>query len=265
MNFTARFQFVGTPVLPKAKADSKRPFCKELIKEDEETHKKRKMLSLSFGVKESDFNMAFVEAFDGETPVIKTSNADNEKMDVDWNDRFDEEIVSKVASFRKYTVDLGEDCGGRQEFITAYDMITHLRKYLPEYNGRVLVTGQFTRDWYSKKKSYYSRFRIQSVKAASDEYKSRLLLLADLYYNRDSLDESDFDETKKMTLDCYIEHYINKDEGRKYIPLQAVFSAAKYDFENERHKKLYNYKMKYLKVTKKTIAARKRRNLTSPC
>lgn len=252
MSYQARFNFVGTPVIPKQKSDAKRPFCKEITKKDD-NGKKREMLSMTFGVKETDLNMAFVEAFDSVQPVIKTMNTDNEKLDIDWDDRFDEDIVSQVANYRKYIVDLGEDHGGRQEFITVYDMIKHLQKYLPSYDGRVVVTGQFTRDWYAKRKAYFSKFRIQNVFAAPEERKSRLMITADLFYDKNSLDDSDFDENKKMTLDCYIEQYINKDEGRKYVPIQVVFSGAKYDLENDRHKKLFNYKMKYIKVKNKNM------------
>lgn len=253
MSYQSRFSFCGTPVIPKQKADTKRPFCKEITKKDEKTKETKKMLSMTFGIKETDMNMAFVEAFDSQQKVIKTMDTDNEKLDVDWDDRFDEDIISKVASYRKYIVDLGDDHGGRQEFITAYDMIEHLREYLPDYNGRVVVTGQFTRDWYAKKKMYFSKFRIQNVFAAPEERKNRLLLTMDLFYNKASLDDSDFDESKKMTLDCYIEQYINKDEGRKYVPIQVVFSGAKYDLENEKHKKLFDYKMKYIKVKNKNM------------
>lgn len=253
MSYQSRFSFCGTPVIPKQKADTKRPFCKEITKKDEKTKETKKMLSMTFGIKETDMNMAFVEAFDSQQKVIKTMDTDNEKLDVDWDDRFDEDIISKVASYRKYIVNLGDDHGGRQEFITAYDMIEHLREYLPDYDGRVVVTGQFTRDWYAKKKMYFSKFRVQNVFAAPEERKNRLLLTMDLFYNKASLDDSDFDESKKMTLDCYIEQYINKDEGRKYVPIQVVFSGAKYDLENEKHKKLFDYKMKYIKVKNKNM------------
>lgn len=253
MSYQSRFNFCGTPVIPKQKADTKRPFCKEISKKDEKTKETKKMLSMTFGIKETDMNMAFVEAFDSQQKVIKTMDVDNEKMDVDWDDRFDEDIIEKVANYRKYIVDLGDEHGGRQEFITAYDMIEHLREHLPNYDGRVVVTGQFTRDWYAKKKTYFSKFRIQNVFAAPEERKNRLLLTMDLFYNKSSLDDSDFDENKKMTLDCYIEQYINKDEGRKYVPIQVVFSGAKYDLENEKHKKLFDYKMKYIKVKNKNM------------
>lgn len=253
MSYQSRFSFYGTPVIPKQKADTKRPFCKEISKKDEKTKETKKMLSMTFGIKETDMNMAFVEAFDSQQKVIKTMDVDNEKMDVDWDDRFDEDIIEKVANYRKYIVDLGDEHGGRQEFITAYDMIEHLREHLPNYDGRVVVTGQFTRDWYAKKKTYFNKFRIQNVFAAPEERKNRLLLTMDLFYNKSSLDDSDFDENKKMTLDCYIEQYINKDEGRKYVPIQVVFSGAKYDLENEKHKKLFDYKMKYIKVKNKNM------------
>lgn len=253
MSYQSRFSFCGTPVIPKQKADTKRPFCKEISKKDEKTKETKKMLSMTFGIKETDMNMAFVEAFDSQQKVIKTMDVDNKKMDVDWDDRFDEDIIEKVANYRKYIVDLGDEHGGRQEFITAYDMIEHLREHLPNYDGRVVVTGQFTRDWYAKKKTYFSKFRIQNVFAAPEERKNRLLLTMDLFYNKSSLDDSDFDENKKMTLDCYIEQYINKDEGRKYVPIQVVFSGAKYDLENEKHKKLFDYKMKYIKVKNKNM------------
>lgn len=253
MSYQSRFSFCGTPVIPKQKADTKRPFCKEISKKDEKTKETKKMLSMTFGIKETDMNMAFVEAFDSQQKVIKTMDVDNEKMDVNWDDRFDEDIIEKVANYRKYIVDLGDEHGGRQEFITAYDMIEHLREHLPNYDGRVVVTGQFTRDWYAKKKTYFSKFRIQNVFAAPEERKNRLLLTMDLFYNKSSLDDSDFDENKKMTLDCYIEQYINKDEGRKYVPIQVVFSGAKYDLENEKHKKLFDYKMKYIKVKNKNM------------
>lgn len=248
MSYQSRFSFCGTPVIPKQKSDAKRPFCKEITKKDEKTKETRKMISMTFGIKENDMNMAFVEAFDGQQKVIKTMDVNNEKMDVDWDDRFDKDVIEKVANYRKYIVDLGDDHGGRQEFITVYDMIEHLQKYLPDYDGRVVVTGQFTRDWYAKKKMYFSKFRIQNVFAAPEERKNRLLLTMDLFYNKNSLDDSDFEETKKMTLDCYIEQYINKDEGRKYVPIQVVFSSAKYDLKNKNHKELFDHKMKYIKI-----------------
>lgn len=250
---TSRFSFVGTALIPKEKA--KRPFYKEFEKVDNETKKKKKMRSMTFGVKESDTNVAFVEAFDSEQSVIYTMDSDNNKIEVDWADRFDEDKINSVASYRRYTVDLGEDYGGRRDFITLFDFMEFLNEHLPEYDGKVMVTGQFVKEWYAKGKQYFDKFHIQNVYAVEDDIKSRLSLSMEIFYNKDCLDKTDFKDNKKIYLNGYIEQYINKDEGKKMIPMQFIFSAAKYDLEgNEKHKALYNYKMQYIDVkTSKTM------------
>lgn len=253
MAITARFTFVGTPMIPKDKA--KRPFFKEFDKVDDKTKKKKKMASMTFGVKESDTNMAFVEAFDSVQDEILTMDSDNEKMTVAWEDRFDEDIVDTVASYRRFTADLGEEHGGRKDFITLYDLMQHLNEHMKDYTGKIMVTGQFTREWYAKKSTYLDKFRIQNVYAVDeDDYKNRLSLVMDIYYNKDSIDKSDFKENKKIYLNGYIEQYMGKDEGRKMLPMQFIFSAAKYKLdENEKHKKLFDYKMSYIDVKNKNM------------
>lgn len=244
---TSRFSFVGTALIPKEK--SKRPFYKEFEKTDNETKKKKTMRSMTFGVKESDANVAFVEAFDSEQDTIYTMDSDDNKIEVDWADRFDEEIINSVASYRRYTVDLGEEHGGRKDFITLFDFMEFLNEHLPKYDGKVMVTGQFVKEWYAKGKQYFDKFRIQNVYAVEDDIKPRLSLSMEIFYNKDSLDKTDFKDNKKIYINGYIEQYINKDEGKKMIPMQFIFSAAKYDLEgNEKHKALYNYKMRYIDV-----------------
>lgn len=243
-----RFNFVGEIVLPKK--DGKRPLFKEMEKKVDK--KTRNMVSLNFGVKESDTNMAFVEAFDGEQETIKTMNADNEKINIDWADRFDEDVVDKVAGYKKYTLDLGEDFGGRQEFITLYDFIKKAAELLPQYKGKVAVVGQMVKEFY--KGTWYDKFKVQNIYAVDSERKSRLSITADVYYNKDCIDKVDFKEDKKIYLDGYIEQYFDKDTGTKYIPQRFVFSTEKYDLEgNERHKKLFDYKMKYIDIKNKNM------------
>ena len=235
MAITSRFTFVGTPVLPK-KEKAKHPFFKEINKVDEKTKKTRNMISMTFGMKESDNNMAFVEAFDSVQDTIMTMDSDNEKMEVAWEDRFDEDIVNTVASYRRYTVDLGEEYGGRCDFITLYDLMQHLNKYLPDYKGKVMVTGQFTREWYAKKNTYLDKFKIQNVYAVEDETKSRLALTMDIYYNKDSIDKGEFNESKKIYLNGYIEQYMGDkiNEYRLFDPkLTGDFADGLVDTEEK--------------------------------
>ena len=240
-----RFKFTGKPSLPKA--DSKKPFVKSFTKDGVE------MVSMNFGVQESKNNMGFVECF-GSIPKNKkiiTSDSDRNKIEINWDDRFDEETVKAVASFRKYIVDLGENFGGRKEFITSYDAILYLKENLPNYKGKVVVTGQMQKQWYETK--YYDKFQFQNVYGVDDEHKSRLTISADIYYNKSSIDTSDWKEEKKIYIDGYIQQYINKDEGTKFVPQRFVFNASKYDENNEKHKKLLDYKLKYVKCDKKKM------------
>lgn len=250
----ARFNFTGTVMFPKK--DAKRPFVKagefdEKDKKGKPTGNKIKSLSMNFSVKESDNNMGFVEAFDSEKKVIKTKNTDNENIEIQWKDRFDTDVISTVASYRKTVVDLGDDFDGRHEFVAMYDAIEYLRENLPNYKGKVTITGQMVKEPYKGK--YYDKFKIQSVYAVNDDKKNRLLITADIFYSKDSIDKADWKTDKKIYVDGYIQQYINADEGTKYIPQQFVFNASKYDENNEKHKKLLDYKLKYIDINKKNI------------
>lgn len=238
-----RFNFVGTVMLPKE--DAKRPFVKRMDKNG------KGMLSLNFGIKESDNNMAFVEMFGSEQDVIQTVNVDNEKIEVKWRDRFDESVASIVSNLRKTTVDLGEEYGGRKEFLSTYDAIEFIQENLPGYKGKICVTGRMDKQWYKDK--YYDKFVIQNIYSVDEERNNRLTIVADVYYNKDSVDKDDWKSDKRIALDGFIQQYINKDEGVKYVPHRFIFNASKYDPDNERHQNLLKYKLKYIDITKKSM------------
>ena len=181
-----RFSFAATPVMPKK--DAKRPFYREV--EFNRNGKKVSASAINLGLKESDNNMVFVEAFDSPNDTILTMDSDFNKIEVAWKDRFDEDVVSKVANVKKYTVDIGEP----KTFITAYDMIQCLKEDLPAYKGNILVTGQIRKDPNGK---YSETFDIQNVYAIDDERKLRFNVVMDLFYNKDSVDKSDYKSDKK--------------------------------------------------------------------
>ena len=246
-----RFSFTGNLVLPKE--NSKRPLVseKEISFVRNGKTVKMNLTSLNFGIKESDTNMVFVESADSPTDTIKTMDTDNNKIEIAWADRLDPDVIKTVANFKKYIVNLGDDFGGRCEFITQYDMIKYLADALPEYKGKVVVTGTYSKSY--SKGIYYDKFRIQNVYAAEEDRKNRLGLTLDFYYNKESVDKADFKTDKKIFLNGYINQYINANEQNKYIPMQLVFNASKYNLENEKHKALYDYKMEYVDIANKNM------------
>ena len=58
---------------------------------------------------------------------------------------------------------------------------------------------------------------------------------------------------QKIENNKLVSQYINKDEGNKYIPQTLIFNATKYNPENEKHKALLDYKLKYVNVKNKTM------------
>ena len=236
-----RFKFTGEPILPKT--ESKRPFIKEFKKDG------IPMVSMTFGIQESKGNTGFVECFGSVQKKIKTYNTANEAIEIDWDDRFNQDIIKDIASFKKYIVDLGEEDGGRFEFITAYDAILYLKETLPKYKGKIRVVGQVVKQWYEKQ--YYDKFQFTSVYSVDEDKKNRLAVTADIYYKKDCIDTSDWKDEKKLYIDGYIPQYINKDEGTKFIPQRFVFNASRYKDDNEHHQKLLAYKLKYIKCDKK--------------
>ena len=233
-----RFNFTGTVSLPKA--ESKKPFCKKFTKDNIE------MVSMNFGIQEAKNSIGFVECF-GSIPkneIIKTRDMNNNEIEIKWDDRFDENVIKDVANFRKYVIDLGEDFGGRKEFISQYDAILYLKDNLPNYQGLIRATGQMKKEWYEDK--YYDKFVFQNVYAVDGEHKPSLRITADIYYCKDCIEKDNWKDDKVVLINGYIQQYINKDEGTKFIPQKFVFNASKLNPDNEKHMKLLKYKLKYV-------------------
>ena len=232
------FKFIGEISLPKA--ESKQPFLKMFKKDGVD------MASMNFGIKESKNNMGFIECF-GSIPkngVILTKDKNNKDIKINWKDRFSEKVINSVAYYRKLIVDLGEELGGRKEFITAYDAIAFLKETLPNYNGKVCATGQMQKRFYKDK--YYDKFLLNNIYAVDSETKNKLLVTADIYYKKDCIDKSEWKDNKVIAIDGYIPMYIDKEQGLKYMPQRFVFNASKINPNDERHMKLLNYKLKYV-------------------
>jgi hypothetical protein len=221
-NYRNTFHFTGEVSFPKE--DSKNPFYAPVQTD------KIDAVKMNFGIKESDHNMGFVEIFGSKREPIHTMNTDNEAIDVAWDDRFKPEVVKEVANYRKYTVDLGKECGGRYDFITQYDMIEFLHNYLPQFKGRVYVTGQFSRQPYKDK--YYNHFSVENVYGLSDDdtkHKNRLGVMTDIFYNNKSLDMTDVKNTGKAYLSGYISQYISADKKNEFVPMDFVFNTKAYE------------------------------------
>lgn len=238
MKITPKFKFVGELGIPQ-------DFDKFFRQWNGGASGKLPMASISFSVREGQ-NRGFVECFGMKNDVIKTFNTEKGKIEIPWEDRLDPEVIKMVASYRKFVVNLGEEYGGKKEFLTEYDMITYLAEVLPKYQGVVQVTGVWKKDPYNG--NIRDRYIIQNVfspdtfKDPIKASKPKLLLQADLFYNKDCVDDTSFKDDKKIYVNGYVQQYVDKETGDMYFPQRAILSAEKYDMEKEQHVKTWEHR-----------------------
>lgn len=258
MSITSKFIFIGEANIPKKVIEGEEKFAKEWFGG---AKGKTPCASLRFSIMEKQNNRAFVELFGVKSDNIFTKDTEGNNIEIAWNDRFQPESLSAVAFYRKTIVDLGEEFGGRKEFINNYDAILHLAEYLPQYKGRIMVRGVWKKNLYNNKIS--DKYEITSVEAVNDDVKPRLSLTMDFFYNADSIDKSNFKESSKIIINGYVAQYIDKESGTQYIPQSAVLSAEKYNMDNPQHVDKWKYKEQY--VSNSNLTSKKMYHLTWEC
>lgn len=169
---------------------------------------------------------AFVEAFATTQESIKAVDRDGNKFDIPWEERFNAEMVNRAT--RKYVVN---GFGERQAFLSQYDQIAYLETVLENYKGKLIVTGQMNKSYYNGR--WYDNYAIQNIYAAGDEDKQRFYLQGDLIYNKDSVDTSVYAKDRIISVNAYIEQYIDKDHPNALVPQTFIFNASKVDMNNE--------------------------------
>lgn len=230
----SRFSFCG-----KISVSRKAPMVKR------DTLKTSEKISINFGIK-AGTNMGYVKLEGFKNDTIKTLDVDKKSIEIDWADRFDENIVKNVSSIKKFTVNLGE----RKEFITEWDMIEYLESALAGYEDDIVVTGNFALRPGTGKYSdqVYREFQIQNVYAPSEKDTPHLTMNLDLYYDKDSMDKSSFKDDGKILMHCYTPMYSKADAARKMFQIDTVFNTAVFDMNKPKHKAIHDYKMRYLET-----------------
>lgn len=223
----SRFRFCGEVVIPGS--NNKIPFIKRDVVNFSNGSVDK--ISINFGVKDGG-NCCYVGLQGFKHSTIKTRDKDNNNIEIDWGNRFDEDVVSNVSRLNKFIVNLGE----RKEFITEWDMIEYLEEVLPEFKEDVVVRGRFARRPGSgeSKNKFFDNFNIDSVLAASVvEDKNRgFKITGDLYYNKDSLDLSMLKTEGIVMLDAYTPMWITTSKKEEMVPFTVVFDPSKIQTAN---------------------------------
>ena len=199
--------------------------------------------SIMFSVASTKNNRAFVEIFGMEQKNLKVFDKDNQELEVDWDDRNDEEILKMVSN--KKIMNFAEE--GRKEFIADYDAAEFIKDHIYELNkAKVCVTGQVKKNIYEGKSS--DRFVISNIYKADDDTDTGLFITGEFFFTKESIDTADWSKSKKIIINGHTLEYINSEKdnkfkGKMYVPRTVIFDCSRLDFENERHVKAAKYRL----------------------
>ena len=219
--------------------DSKLPW-----KREGKTKNGDKYMSVNIAIAPTKANRMMSECFGMMSDEIKTMDTDNNKISIDWSDRNDPEVISKVANYRKHVIAIGDE---RKEFISDYDFVKYIEENIDELkSGKFTVTGTSSLNEYNGKLSH--RFQIQNIYQVDDDTKNQLKVTMDFYWTADGVDFSDWKDEKKIRISGYTTAYVASAKKNMYVAQDVVFDAGKIDFENEKHVALLTYKLKQMGI-----------------
>jgi len=231
-------RFNATGELKFNSLESKLPW-----KREGKTKKGDKYTSLNIAVASTKSNRLMTEIFGMMQDEIKTMDTDNEKISIDWDDRNDPEVIKKVASYKKHIANIDGD--DRKEFIADYDFVKYLVENVDDLkDGLYTITGTSQLNEYNGKLS--QRFQIQNIYKAADDVKKQLKVTFDFYYTASGIDLSDWKEEKKIRISGYTTAYVASEKKNMYVAQDAVIDASKIQFDNPKHVKLLEFKLRQL-------------------
>ena len=214
--------------------DSKNPYYSEGSKDKKKYHR------FNLAVTDDKGNRAYLELFGMQNDVVYTMDTDNNKMEVKWADRNDSEVIKKVANYRKNLFTFVD--GDRREFISTYDAVEYLNDHVDDLKDKNLtITCNVEKNIYNGKMS--DRYTIRNIYVASDNAEPMLRITGNFFFNKDSVELSDWNESKKITLNGYVQAYISEKKKTMYVPQTIVLDCGKIDFDNDKHVGQLNYKL----------------------
>lgn len=185
----------------------------------------------------------------------KDDNGKSTQLEIDWEDRFDGDIIDEVAKTSLITIGIESDVKGRtvtKDFLSAYDAVEYLAEYLE--NGMVVnVKGNLRYSEYDGNVSV--KKEITSIFASKmEEENYRATFTQQILVDNKGIGKLD-KEKNTVSLNAYVVDYVGKPkiDGEKYDVCQNVVFPRSFEFEmNSEHPELTGKILsKFFKPTKK--------------
>lgn len=196
-------------------------------------------------------------------------NGKDEKFEVQWNDRFNEDIINSVAGYKKMVVDTDifahrkelEDAGldeelekskkKRKEFLHESDFIDYLKKVLDNEKSKDMVfrvTGSIDFSYSEKNDKYYRTFTPQKITRVPDDTEQICEGSMKVYFTENAVDEALTDETGDIIFNGYVQNYFSNIKGNAFVPMSFTINkdsekaeGFKYVFSDVEDEKVMEY------------------------
>ncbi len=185
--------------------------------------------------------------------IKAVENGKDEKIEVQWNKRFDESIVNYVAGYKKWVVDtdtfahrkeleeklkdatekdeiteeLEKSKKKRKEFLHAADFIDYLVKVLDNEKSKDMVfrvTGSMDFSYSENKDQYYRTFTPQKITRVSDDTKQICEGSMKVYFSENAVNDTMTDETGDISFNGYVKNYFSNIKGNAFVPMSFTIN-----------------------------------------
>lgn len=172
-------------------------------------------------------------------------NGKDEKFEVQWSDRFNEDIINSVAGYKKMVVDTDtfahrkelEESGfdeelekskkKRKEFLHESDFIDYLKKVLDNEKSKDMVfrvTGSIDFSYSEKNDKYYRTFTPQKITRVPDDTEQICEGSMKVYFTENAVDETLTDETGDIIFNGYVQSYFSNIKGNAFVPMSFTIN-----------------------------------------
>ena len=230
------FKFTGNLKFDTSE-DAKRPY-KSNIKSEKGTG-----LSLRGTIESKKGNRAWVDFFGWKNANGKIIAFDNDgnKIEIDYKDRKDKDIIKEIPSKNKNVISDGDK---RHEFLSSYDFAEYIEENLEDFKDeRYTLSGSISKTWKDGKE--YTSFSVNNMYKVEEDSKkkNKLEIKAVVYFTKDSIDTDDFKSDKKIYVNGYTEEKVRDLDKKKYVPQQFILDCKKIDFDDEEMVKRANFSL----------------------
>lgn len=184
-------------------------------------------------------------------------NGKDERIEIAWNERFNEDIINSVAGYRRYLIDTDtyshrkeiENSGDaseieksrkkRKEFLHSSDFIDYLIKVLDNEKSRDMIfkiTGTVEFSYNPEKDIFYRNFVPQKIYRVDDNTDQNCFGTTKLYFTSDAVEENDED----FIINAYAQYYNTTIKSNSFVPFPVKIAKD--------HPKAKGFKMLFNKA-----------------